>query len=395
MVVVDLKHYRGPIWDKDNPTHVPIVPIQRRYEPMCCTRKQIPLQIAWAKTIHSLQGHDAGPTAKHQTPNDIQRIVIHLGEQTETLDPGLTYVAVSRATTIGDLGHMTSIPRKCMNIALYFRAASFPAGIKRLTHSYSTGDEYVKVKHRTAWVAYLDDRQDHTFIMTDLSEREMVQEWMENKKYSREEIFALVRNNKWRKIKQYTVAETSKPPLTRRHKYTLLSPIPRNLTALLNTNELMAGAQVESLLSHLVSSNINMSFTGTDFGPGLLHQGQLYWDNLMGTRRVNSDQRARDVKDVVNHILYIPWFTGETTGGHWSLIVRSKSTHGKVAFYHMDSLNCFNNNASYALSNTPLYSQNRDAWHNVRTVRQTEQECGMRLCLAASVIAQYRGTIPK
>jgi hypothetical protein len=43
MVVMDLKHYRGPVWDEDNPTHVPLVPIQRRCEPMCCTRKQIPL----------------------------------------------------------------------------------------------------------------------------------------------------------------------------------------------------------------------------------------------------------------------------------------------------------------------------------------------------------------
>jgi hypothetical protein len=104
--------------------------------------------MAWAKKNHSLQGHNSGPTEKHQTPNDIQRIVIHLGEGTdETLNQGITYVAVSRATTIGDLGHMASIPRKCMNSALYFRAASFPAGIKRLAHYYSTGDEYVKVKH--------------------------------------------------------------------------------------------------------------------------------------------------------------------------------------------------------------------------------------------------------
>jgi hypothetical protein len=97
----------------------------------------------------------------------------------------------------------------------------------------------------------------------------------------------------------------------------------------------------------------------------------------------------------VKHILYIPWLTRETTRGHWSLIVRFKSTHGKVTFYHMDSLNRFDNSASYALSNTPSYSHSRDSWHNVRTVRQTEQECGMRLCLAASMIAQYRGTIPK
>jgi hypothetical protein len=131
VVIVDMKHYRGPIWYEDNPTHVPIVPIQRLCEPMCCTRKQIPLHIAWAKTIHSLQGHNAGPTAKHQTPNDIQRIIINLGERTdETVNPGLMYVVVSRVTTIGNLGHVASIPRKYTNSALYFRAASSPAGIK-------------------------------------------------------------------------------------------------------------------------------------------------------------------------------------------------------------------------------------------------------------------------
>jgi hypothetical protein len=61
----------------------------------------------------------------------------------------------------------------------------------------------------------------------------------------------------------------------------------------------------------------------------------------------------------------------------------------------MDSLNRFDNSASYALSKTPWYSQNRDSWHNVGTARQTELECGMRLCLDASMIAQYRGTLPK
>jgi hypothetical protein len=100
----------------------------------------------------------------------------------------------------------------------------------------------------------------------------------------------------------------------------------------------MVGAHIEELLSHyLVSSNTNMPFMGTNFGSGLLHQGHLYWDDLMKKKRVNSAQKARDAKDVTKHILFIPWLTGETTGVHWSLIVRSKSTHGKVAFYHMDS----------------------------------------------------------
>jgi ketol-acid reductoisomerase len=106
-----------------------------------------------------------------------------------------------------------------------FRVASFTAGINRLTRFNSTGGEYGKFKQITIWVAYLDARQEQTSIMTDLSEREMVHKWMENQKYSREEILAVVRNNKWRQIKQYTVAETSKLPLTRRQKDTLLSPI--------------------------------------------------------------------------------------------------------------------------------------------------------------------------
>jgi hypothetical protein len=65
-------------------------------------------------------------------------------------------VMASRSTTIGDLGHMMSIPWKCMDSALYFRTGLFLAGIKRSNHSYSTGDEYVKVKQRTAWVACVD-----------------------------------------------------------------------------------------------------------------------------------------------------------------------------------------------------------------------------------------------
>jgi hypothetical protein len=69
----------------------------------------------------------------------------------------------------------------------------------------------------------------------------------------------------------------------------------------------------------------------------------------MGMKRVNSAQKESGIKDVAKHILYIPWFTGEITGVHWSLMVRSKNTHGKVAFYHMNSLNRFNNSASYAL----------------------------------------------
>jgi hypothetical protein len=137
-------------------------------------------------------------------------------------------MTVLRATPIGDLGHMMSIPRKCTNSALYFRAGSFPVGIKGLTHSYSTGDEHVKVKHRTVWVVYLDAWQGQISIIIDPGDGNG-SGMTEKKRYYREQLLTASRNNKWRQRKQYTLPETSKLPLTRTHKYKQLSHIPRTL----------------------------------------------------------------------------------------------------------------------------------------------------------------------
>jgi hypothetical protein len=138
VVVVDLKHYRGPIWEKQHPTHVPIFQVHKRCGPNCCTWTQIPLHIAWAKTGHSGQGHSAVPTPVNKTPNAIQKNSIHLGEKkNEAMNPGLSYMVIYRATTIGCLGHMATIPNKCMNSAIYFLSGTFPNGIKCLPHAYS------------------------------------------------------------------------------------------------------------------------------------------------------------------------------------------------------------------------------------------------------------------
>jgi hypothetical protein len=68
--------------------------------------------------------------------------------------------------------------------------------------------------------------------------------------------------------------------------------------------------------------------------------------------------------------------------------------HGKVFLYHFDSLYNFDNAESHALSYTPLYIQGIDSWQNVKTPMQTEVECGMRVCLAAALIAKCGGSIP-
>jgi hypothetical protein len=87
------------------------------------------------------------------------------------------------------------------------------------------------------------------------------------------------------------------------------------------------------------------------------------------------------------HIVYsmVYW---EDQRGTLEIASMVQKKHGKVAFYHMDSLSNFDNSTPYALSSTLLYSQNRDSWHNMTMERRTELECGMVLCLGASMIAQ-------
>jgi hypothetical protein len=75
------------------------------------------------------------------------------------------------------------------------------------------------------------------------------------------------------------------------------------------------------------------------------------------------------------------------------MIVQHLNRDNTICFFQFDSLNQFNNRAPYALSNTPLYTPHTDSWQKIRTIRQTELECGTRVCLTASLIAQHTGTL--
>jgi hypothetical protein len=82
----------------------------------------------------------------------------------------MSYIATSRSTTIVDCGTGEVIPRKCTNSAIYFKAGTFPTGLKCLTRSYK-GVEYNRDQERTAWVSYLDRQQEQTSTVDDESEK--------------------------------------------------------------------------------------------------------------------------------------------------------------------------------------------------------------------------------
>ena len=93
---------------KHKPTWVPIPPIEITCKKHCCTYKYKPLSIAYARKGHTFQGQNIGPN--HLIPC----IVVNPGKKSmELLCPGLLYMFISRATTIGT-------PENRFNSALFF-----------------------------------------------------------------------------------------------------------------------------------------------------------------------------------------------------------------------------------------------------------------------------------
>ena len=82
-VIVDFEHYKGPPFFHNNPTYVPIPRHTRQcdlsYGNTCCERTNIPLQLAFGKTIHTFQGQSVGKVQPHQPKNQFQRIIVDPG----------------------------------------------------------------------------------------------------------------------------------------------------------------------------------------------------------------------------------------------------------------------------------------------------------------------------
>jgi ATP-dependent DNA helicase PIF1 len=106
-VMVEFPHYTGPTIAGC----VPIVPRQFTWQEKAgnvCCRRQFPLQLAWAITVHKSQGLT------------LDKIVVDLGNN--EFQAGLSYVALSRVRKLEDLAiHCCSLNRfekiaKCKNI---------------------------------------------------------------------------------------------------------------------------------------------------------------------------------------------------------------------------------------------------------------------------------------
>jgi hypothetical protein len=124
----------GPPWIKHKPAWVPIPPIEITCKKHCCTYKYVPLNIAYARAGHTFQGQNIGPN------HPIPCIVVNPGKKLmELVCPGLLYMLISRATTIGT-------PENRFNSALFFCSKTMNRARISNTTQTKNGTETEKIK---------------------------------------------------------------------------------------------------------------------------------------------------------------------------------------------------------------------------------------------------------
>jgi hypothetical protein len=170
-VLVDFDQYSGPRFNQSLPkTYVPVVPAIIGCTKNCCRMLQIPLRVAFAKTIHTFQGANVGPTKPGEPRNPIMSIIVDPGTKAfEGNNPGLFYTLLSRVTMLGTESDL-------MSSAIFFSGKNMvPERVKNITTD-KQGKKYKKVVRRERWVDYLSMyTHRHT---TSLEEQDQLFDWV-------------------------------------------------------------------------------------------------------------------------------------------------------------------------------------------------------------------------
>ena len=188
-VLVDFPDYKGPIFDETNRHLVPIPPVSVQCNSRCCSRTYLPLRLAYAKTIHTFQGSNAGPTRPGQPENYVKRIICDPGNiQFEKSNIGTFYTCMSRGTTLGDLLDKTTS-------AIYFTGDNMrPSRIQNLTKQ-KDGSMCVNAVQRQKWVSYLKTHT-HTSGFT-VQQKDALFTWAATTKISHSHLTTLLSTNNY------------------------------------------------------------------------------------------------------------------------------------------------------------------------------------------------------
>ena len=191
-VAIKFPQYCGPAWDPDNPKIVPIPMVEElcSKDKKCCSATFCPLRLSFGRTIHTFQGQSAGPVEKDQPPNAVQRIICDPGDRAmEGNNPGLLYVLLSRATTLGNGGHLDS--------AIYFTGVNMSKHRVLNLRYNKKGETYKKIKLRDKWINRLDKNTDKP--KSNKTHIKETTKWSKKTQVTIEQLDRCISNWKWRK----------------------------------------------------------------------------------------------------------------------------------------------------------------------------------------------------
>jgi len=135
----------------------------------CCSRTYIPLRLAFAQTIHTFQGQNAGPVEAGQTPNAVQKIVCDPGTRRfEGNCVGMFYTLLSRVTTFGN-------PLDKFSSAIYFTGPNMNTQRVMNTTKTEKGHLYAMAEKREQFVNYLHDHEHDSHM--DKADQKDILDW--------------------------------------------------------------------------------------------------------------------------------------------------------------------------------------------------------------------------
>jgi hypothetical protein len=159
------------------------------------------------------------------------------------------------------------IPRECTNSAIYFLRGTFPSAKKNIRRSKRV---------RLRLHIWINRRKKQNTFQTPVSETEY--------KFARKSKIHMSRiifsyQEQVLETKNICTLPKKKSLIHKTTKKDFSSPIPSTLTSLLQPNKWKEGRKegncIEDFLSFLVTTNPNMSFMATYFGPNIRQYGEL------------------------------------------------------------------------------------------------------------------------
>ena len=184
-VICDFPHHKGPIFNDKNKTFVPIPCHIHHCKKGCrCQHLHIPLFSVYAKTIHSCQGVNVGPTDDDKPDNEIQSIVACPGTHCfESTSPGLIHTVIGRVTTLEDPSDFT------MSSLHYVGPNMNEHRIRWITRKNSD-EVYKKVALRTLWQKFLDHQEQQT--LQPPSQLHTLHHWWQNANISSRKLHQII-----------------------------------------------------------------------------------------------------------------------------------------------------------------------------------------------------------